>query len=141
MCNQFFESELCVSLNPGKMVLGKIVPEKWSPGEMVPGKMVPEINGSRKIGPRETQKQKIVRWASSIVMCVESWNIRMWSIYENPKLDNKHKTRKQARKSETKNRGMSVEHRGLCVCVCVCVCVCDQFMKSQNSTTNFSGLL
>ena len=32
----------------------------------------------------KTQKQKIVRWASSFVVCV--WNVRMWSIYENPKL-------------------------------------------------------
>ena len=32
---------------------------------MVPGKI-----GIRKIGPRKTQKQKIVGWASSIVVCV-----------------------------------------------------------------------
>ena len=85
---------------------------------MVLGKMVPEKNGSRKngprkIGPRETQKQKIVGWVSSIVVSV--WNVRMWSIYENPKLDNKHKTRKQTQNSETKNRRVSVEDRGVCV--------------------------
>ena len=37
--------------------------------------------------------------------------------------------------SETKNRGVSVEHRGVCVCVCVCVCGmlgCDQSMKTTN---------
>ena len=58
------------------------------PGKNGPGKIVPKKNG-----PRETQKRKIVGWASSIVVCV--WNNRMWLIYENPKLDNKHKTRKQ----------------------------------------------
>ena len=35
----------------------------------------------------KTHKQKIVGWASSIVVCV--WNVRLWSIYENPKLDKK----------------------------------------------------
>ena len=73
----------------------------------------PRKNSPRKIGPRETQKRKIVGWASSIVVCV--WNVWMWSIYENPKLDNKHKTPKQSQNLETKNRGVSVEHRGVCV--------------------------
>ena len=36
--------------------------------------------GLRKTGPWKTQKQKIVG-------CV--WNVRMWSIYEIPKFDNK----------------------------------------------------
>ena len=35
----------------------------------------------------KTRKQKIVDWASSIVVCV--WNVGMWSVYKNPKLDNK----------------------------------------------------
>ena len=39
--------------------------------------------------------------------------------------------------SETKNRGVSVEHRG----VCVWNVRFDQSMKTQNSTTNFPGLL
>ena len=92
-------------LNPGKMVPGKNGPrkngprEKWSPRKMVPGnngprkigprKNGPRKNGPPKIDPRETQKQKIVGWALSIVVCVCVWNVRMWSIYENPKLDNK----------------------------------------------------
>ena len=98
-------------------------PEKWSPRKMVPGKMAPGKNGSwkidprknssRKIGPRETQKQKIVGRRSSIVVCV--WNVGMWSIYENSKLENKSKTRKRTRNTKTKNRGVSVEHRGVCV--------------------------
>ena len=77
---------------------------------MVLEKLVPGKNG-----PRETQKRKIVGWASSIVVCVCVWNVDMWSIYENPKLDNKHKTRKQTQNTETKNCGVSVEHRGVCV--------------------------
>ena len=48
-------------------------------------------------------------------------------------LDNKPKTRKQTQNTETKNRGVSVEHRGVCVCG---MFGCDQFMKTQNSTTN-----
>ena len=52
-----------------------------------PGKIDPRKNGPRKNGPRETQKRKIVGWASSIMVCV--WNVEMWSIYENPKLNNK----------------------------------------------------
>ena len=51
-----------------------------NPGKMVPGKIVPGKNG-----PRETQKRKIVGWASSIVVCV--WNVGKWSIYENPQLE------------------------------------------------------
>ena len=70
-------------------------------------------NSPRKIGPRETQKRKIVGSASRIVVCV--WNVGMWSIYENPKLNNKPKTRKQTQNTETKNRGVSVEHRDVCV--------------------------
>ena len=80
---------------------------------MVHKKNGPRKNGPRKIGPRETQKQKIVGWASSIVVC--EWNVGMWSIYENPKLDNKPKTWKQTQNSETKNHGLSVEFRGGCV--------------------------
>ena len=82
---------------------------------MVPGKIVPEKNGPRKIGPRkngprETQKQKIVGWASTIVVCVCvcvecSGVTNLW----------KAKTRKQTQNSESKNRGVSVEHRGVCV--------------------------
>ena len=92
------------------------IPEKWSQ-KMVPGKNGPRKIIPRKIGPRKTQKQKIVGWASSIVVCVCVcvWNVGMWSIYVNPKLDNKHKTRTQTQNSETKNRGVSVEHRGMCV--------------------------
>ena len=62
-------------------------PEKWSPRKMALGKNGARKNGPQKIGPRESQKRKIVGWTSSIRVCV--WNVRMWSIYENPKLDNK----------------------------------------------------
>ena len=63
---------------------------------MVPGKMVRERNGPRKI-----QKRKIVGWASSIVVCV----CGMLGCDQSIKTQN----------SKTKNRGMSVEHRGVCV--------------------------
>ena len=76
-----------------------------------PRKIGPRKNDPRKIGPRETQKRKIEGWASSIVVCV----CGMWSIYENPKLENKPKTRKKTRNTETKNRGVNVKHRGMCV--------------------------
>ena len=75
-----------------------------NPGKMVPGKLVPgKLRNEKSWGERR------VSW------CVWVWNVQMWSIYENPKLDNKHKTRKQTQNSETKNRGVSVEHRGVCV--------------------------
>ena len=69
---------------------GEMVPEKWSSGKMVPGKMAQRKmvlgkNGPRKIGP---ENWKIVGWAASIVVCVCVWNVGMWSIYENLKLDN-----------------------------------------------------
>ena len=110
---------------PGKMVLEKMVPVKivsekngprgkWSPENWSP-KIGPRKNGPQKIGPRETEKRKIAVWASSIVVCVCVWNVEMWSIYENPILDSKPKTRKQNQNTETKNRGVSVEYRGLCV--------------------------
>ena len=107
-----------------------------NPGKMVPGKNGPWKIDPRKIGPRETQKRKIVGWALSIVVCMR--NVGMWPIYENPKLDNKPKTRKQTQNMETKNRGVSVEHRVVCVCR---MFGCDQSMKTQNSTTNLPGLL
>ena len=105
---------------PGKMVPGKLVPGKNGPRKISPRKNGPQKDGPRKIcpqknGPRETQKRKIVGWASSIMVCV--WNVGMWSIYVNPKLDNKPKTWRQTQNAETKNRGVSVEHRGVCVCV------------------------
>ena len=102
---------------PGKNVPRKMAPGKNGPRKIGPRKNGPRKNGPRKFGPRETQKQKIVGWASSIVVYVR--NVGMWSIYENPKLDHKPKTRKQTRNTETKNRGVSVEHCGVCVCVCV----------------------
>ena len=136
---------------PRKMVPGKLVPRKLVPGKMVPGKLVPGklrnekpwvgrraswcVRGmvgckqsmktknsttNPKLGDKpETRNQKIVGWASSIVVCV--WNIRMWSIYENPKLDNKHKTRKQSQSRKQKIVGWALS---VVVCVCVCVCVC-----------------
>ena len=110
-------------MNPGKMVPGKMTPgkngpRKNGPPKIGPPKIGPRKNGlrkigSRKIGPRETQKRKIVGRASSIVVCV--WNIGIWSIYENPKLDHKPITRKQIQNTETKNHWVSVEHRGVCV--------------------------
>ena len=90
---------------------GTMVPGKLVRGKMVPGKMVP-----RKLIPGKLRNEK--SWGGRRASwCVCVWNVRMWSIYENPKLDNKHKTRKQTQNLETKNRGVSVEHRGVCVCV------------------------
>ena len=71
-----------VHSNPGKIPgpqekwsSEKWSPEKWSAGKMVPGKMVRGKNRARKIGPRETQKRKIVGLASSFVVCVECWDV------------------------------------------------------------------
>ena len=50
----------------------------------------------------KTRKQKIVRWTLSIVVCV--LNVR-----------NKSKTQQQTQNSKTKNCGVGVEHRGVCV--------------------------
>ena len=66
-------------------------PEKWSPGKMVlekmvPRKMVPEKRGPRKNGPQE-------KWSP------EYWCPEKWS----------------PGNSETKNRRVGVEHRGVCV--------------------------
>ena len=103
----------CLLLNPGKMIPGKMVPGKNGPRKncsrkMVLGKMVPEKNGPRKIGPRQTQKRKIVGWASSIVVCVcvECWDVINLR---------KPKTLQQTQNTETKNRGVRVEHRGVYV--------------------------
>ena len=101
---------LCESQKNGPRKNGS---QKNGPRQIGPRKNGPRKIRSRKIGPRETQKRKIVGWASSIVVCM--WNVRMWSIYENRQLDNKHKTGKQTQNSETKNRGVSFEHRGVCV--------------------------
>ena len=64
---------------------GKMVPEKWSPEKWFPRKMVPENC------PRE-------KWSP------ENWSPEKWSP-ENWSPGN----------SETKNRGVGVEHRGVCV--------------------------
>ena len=72
---------------PRKMAPEKNGPRKNGPRKNGPRKNGPRKNGPRKFGPRETQKQKIVGRASSIVVYVR--NVGMWSIYENPKLDNK----------------------------------------------------
>ena len=114
--------------------------EKWSPRKTVPGELRNEKSwGGRRASwcvcgmlgcdqsmktqnsttnPQlgnepKTRKQNIVGWASSIVVSVS--NVWMWLIYENPKLDNKPTTRQQTQNTETKNRGVSVEHRGVCV--------------------------
>ena len=96
---------------------------------MVPGKNGPQKNGPRKIGPRETQKRKIVGWASSIVVSV--WNVDMWSIYENPKLD-------KTQNSEANQKHGNKKSWGECrASWCVCgMFGCDQSMKTQNLTTN-----
>ena len=76
--------------------------------------MVPEKNGLQ-------EKWSPEKWSS------EKWSPENWS----------------PGNSKTKNRGVGVEHRGVCVCVCVCVCMCvcemlgcDRSMKTQNSETN-----
>ena len=138
---------------PGKMVPGKMVPGKLVPGKMIPGKLVPgklrneKSRGGRraswcvcvecdqsmktqnsrtnpKLGKKpETRKQKIVGWTSSIVVCV--WNVRMWSIYENPELDNKHKTRKKAKTGNQKSWGERWASSYVCG-----MFGCDQSMKT-----------
>ena len=72
------------------MTCVKIIPEKWSLEKWSPKNCPREKwsleKWSTEKWSRKTHKQKIVGWASSIVVCV--WNVGMWSIYENPKLDN-----------------------------------------------------
>ena len=95
---------------------------------MVPGKMAPGKNG-----PRETQNRKIVGWASSIVVCV----CGMFGCDQYMKTQNSTtKNWETEPKPETKNRGVSVERRGVCG-----MFGCDQSMKTQNSTTNLPALL
>ena len=83
-------------------------PGKLVPGKMVSGKMGPKNWSSRNSGTKNRGVSVEHRG-----VCV--WNVGIWSIYENPKLDNKPKTWKQTQNSETKIRGVSVEHRGVCV--------------------------
>ena len=76
---------------PGKKIpniseLSHRVGGKMVPGKMVPGKNGPQKNGPRKNGPRKNGPR-------------EKWSPEKWS----------------PGNSETKNRGVSVEHR--CVCV------------------------
>ena len=111
-------------MNPGKMVPGKLVPWKLRNEKSWGGRRASwcvcrmlrcdqSIKNPKLDNKPITRTQKIVGWASSIVVYV--WNERMWSIYENSKLDNKHTTQKKTQNSETKNRRVSVEHRGMCV--------------------------
>ena len=137
--------------SPRKMVSGKNGPrtngprEKWSPENWSPGNSKPKNRGEKsmksmktpnsttnpKLGnKRETRKQKIVGWASSIVVCV--WNVRMSSIYENPKLDNKHKTRKQSQ-----NRKQKIVGWALSIVVCVCVECSDVINLWKSKTRQF----
>ena len=89
-----------------------MVPGKNGPRKIGPRKDDPQKNGLRKIGPRkngprETQKRKIVGWASNIVVCVS--NVRMWSFYENPKLD------KNPSWTPLVDRDVNVKHLFVCV--------------------------
>ena len=104
---------------PRKMVPGKLAPGKMVLGKFVPGKLVPgKLRNEKSWGGRRAS------W------CV--WNVGIWSIYENPKLDNKPKTRKQTQNMETKK---SWGERRASWCVCG-MFGCDQSMKTDNSTTN-----
>ena len=110
--------------NPGKMVPGKMVPrekwslEKWSSRKMVPGKMVPGKLLSGKLGtekswgvecwnvinlwkPKIRQETQNSWCVCGIFRCDQS--MKTQNSETNPKLGNK------------KNRGVSVEHRGVCV--------------------------
>ena len=92
-------------MNPGKMVPKNGPREKWSPENYSPENWSPQN--------AKTKNRRVSVEHRGVCVCV--WNVGMWSIYVNPKLDNKHKTRNQTQNSETKNRGVSVEHRGMCV--------------------------
>ena len=129
-----------VEENPGKMV-----PEKWSPEKTNPGKTVPEKNGPRKNGPRkngprkigppETQKRKIVGWASTIVVCV----CGMFGCDQS--METQHSTQTQNSEINPKlgNKKWWGERRASWrVCG---IFGSDQSMKTQNSTTNHPGLL
>ena len=53
------------------------------------------------------------------------------------KTQNSTTNQNKKQKSETKNCEVSVEHRGVRVCGLL---GCDQYMKTENSTTNLPGL-
>ena len=95
---------------PAKMVPGKMVPEKMVPGNLVPRKLKNEkswggrraswsvcvcgmlgCDQSMKTQNSETKPKPETKNRELSVehrgVCV--WNVRMWSIYEDPKLDNK----------------------------------------------------
>ena len=93
--------------------------EKWFPRKMVSGKMAPDKNG-----PRETQKRKIVGWASSIVVCM----CGMLGCDQSMKTQDSETNLKHGNKKSWGERRAS-----WCVCG---MFGCDQSMKTQNSTTN-----
>ena len=88
---------------------------------MVAGKLVPGKNG-----PRKTQKQKIVGWASSIVVCPECWDvIDLW----------KPKTQQQTQNSETNPKLGNKKLWGECrASWCVCV-KCSDVINLWNPKT------
>ena len=105
-------------MNPGKMVLGKLVPGKLVVRKVVPGKMIPGKLVRGKLVPGKLRNKK-------------SWGERResWCVCGIFGCDQSMQTQN----AETKNRGVSVEHRGVCV-------ECSD-MKTQNLTTNLPGLL
>ena len=80
--------------------------------------MVPGEENPRKNGPREKRTHACAR------VCV----CEMLGCNQSMKTQN----------SETNNRGVSVDPRGVCACGMFGY---DQSMKAQDSTTNFPGLL
>ena len=106
------------------------IPEKWSscennPRKNGPRKKGPRENGSREKNPRKNGPRKIGlqknRGVSVDHRAVCVWNVRMWSVYENPQHDNKPKTRKQ-----------KIVGWASSIVVCVCGMLgCDQSMETQ----------
>ena len=88
-----------------------MVPEQWSSRKMVPGKMV---LGKTVLGKMVPENWSPKKWSPE-----NWWNFGMWSIYENPKLDNKPKTRKR-----------KIVEWASSIVVCMCVCVWNVRMRS-----------
>ena len=89
---------------PRKMLPGKLVPGKMIPGKLVPGKLRNEKSwGGRRVS-----------WCVCGMLGGDQ-SMKTQNPTTNPKLGNEPKTRQQTQNTETKNRGMSIEHRGVCV--------------------------
>ena len=109
--------------SPDKWSARKMVHEKWSPDKWSPRKRVYEKNGPRKIGPRKNgprEKWSPEKWSARKMvpekMVPEKWSPGNWSLGKwSP--GNWSPEKWSLGISETKNLGVGVKHRDVCVCV------------------------